>query len=92
MQTWQRPSCTPTYPIGGVASCTSRRIHMRVERTDTAVHLDPNIAALAAVTCGIGYLMTVVGLGKGALELRRRTRVCPSCGRQIQARVCSSCT
>ena len=32
------------------------------------MHVDPNIAALAAVTCGIGYLMTVVGLGKGALE------------------------
>lgn len=29
------------------------------------MHLDPNIAALGAVTCGIGYLMTVVGLGKG---------------------------
>jgi hypothetical protein len=56
------------------------------------MHLDPNIAAFATVTCGIGYLMTVVGLGKGALELRRRTRVCPSCGRQIQTRVCSSCT
>jgi len=55
------------------------------------MHLDPNVAALATVTCGIG-LMTVVGLGKGALELRRRTRVCPSCGREIQARVCSSCS
>jgi hypothetical protein len=56
------------------------------------MHLDLNVDAFAAVTCGIGYLMTVVGLGKGALELRRRTRVCPSCGRQIQARVCSSCS
>jgi hypothetical protein len=56
------------------------------------MHLDPNIAALAAVTCGIGYLMTVAGLGKGALELRRRTRVRPSCCREIQARVCSFCT
>ena len=54
------------------------------------MHLDPNAAALAVVTCGTGYLMTVLGLGKGALELRRRTRVCPSCGREIQARVCSS--
>jgi hypothetical protein len=56
------------------------------------MHLAPNIAALATVTCGIGYLMTVAGLGKGALELRRRTRVCPSCGRRIQARVCSACS
>jgi hypothetical protein len=56
------------------------------------MYLDPTVAALAAVTCGIGYLMTAVGLGKGALELRRRTRVCPSCGREIRARVCSSCS
>jgi hypothetical protein len=56
------------------------------------MQLDPNIPVLAVVTCGIGYLMTVIGLGKGALELRRRTRVCPSCGREIRARVCSSCT
>jgi hypothetical protein len=56
------------------------------------MHFDPNIAILAAVTCGIGYLMTVAGLGKNALELRRRHRVCPSCGRRIQARVCHTCT
>jgi hypothetical protein len=57
-----------------------------------AMHLDPNIIALGTVTCGIGYLMTVAGLGKGALELRRRTRTCPSCGRHIEARVCRACS
>jgi hypothetical protein len=56
------------------------------------MHLDPNITLLGAVTCGIGYLMTVAGLSKSALELRRRPRVCPSCGRVIQARVCRACT
>jgi len=52
---------------------------------------DPDIVVLVAVTCGIGYLMIVAGLAKSALELRRRRRTCPSCGRIIQARVCSSC-
>jgi hypothetical protein len=55
------------------------------------VHVDTNIASVAAITCGIGYLMTVAGLGKSALELRRRSRTCPSCGRHIQARVCRAC-
>jgi hypothetical protein len=56
------------------------------------MHLDPNIALLATITCGIGYLMTVAGLSKSALELKRRSRVCPSCGREIKARVCRACT
>jgi len=56
------------------------------------MHFDPKIVALCTVTCGIGYLMTVAGLSKGALERKRRHRVCPSCGRAIQARVCRACT
>jgi hypothetical protein len=56
------------------------------------MHLDPKIAVLITITCVIGYLMTVAGLSKRALELKRRRRVCPSCGREIQARVCASCT
>ena len=55
------------------------------------MHLDPHVAAAAVATLGAGWLMMVAGLNKSALELRRRRRVCPSCGRQIQARVCSSC-
>jgi hypothetical protein len=55
------------------------------------MHLDPNIAIVAAVTCGAGYLMTLAGLSKSALELKRRQRICPSCGRRIQARVCRAC-
>jgi hypothetical protein len=55
------------------------------------MHLDPNITFLA-LSCGVGYLMVVAGLGKSALELKRRQRFCPSCGRQIEARVCAACT
>jgi len=56
------------------------------------MELDPHLAILVAVTCGVGYLMTYAGLGKSALELRRRERICPSCGRHIKSRVCRGCT
>lgn len=56
------------------------------------MRLDPNIASLAVVTTAIGYLMVVAGLHKSLLEWRQRHRVCPSCGREITARVCSACT
>jgi len=55
------------------------------------MELDSNIAVLAAVTWAIGYLMTLAGVNKSALEWKRRRRVCPSCGRLLQARVCSAC-
>jgi len=51
-----------------------------------------NIALVAVVTSGAGYLMVVVGLRKSALELRRKRRLCPSCGRALQSRVCPVCT
>jgi hypothetical protein len=54
--------------------------------------MDPHVLMIGIVTLGAGWLMTMAGLQKSALELRRRKRVCPSCGREIQARVCSSCT
>jgi hypothetical protein len=53
---------------------------------------DPHLAALAVATLGVGWLMAVAGLQKSALELKKRRRRCPSCGRYIQARVCSSCS
>jgi len=53
--------------------------------------LDPHTATLAVLTLGVGWLMATAGLQKGALELRRSRRRCPSCGRQIEARVCPSC-
>jgi NADH pyrophosphatase NudC (nudix superfamily) len=55
------------------------------------MELDIDIAALAVVTCCVGYLMVLAGVGKSALEWKRRQRICPSCGRAIQARVCSAC-
>jgi hypothetical protein len=54
--------------------------------------IHPQIAILVIVSCAAGYLMVVAGLQKNALEWRRRRRTCPSCGRVIAARVCSSCT
>jgi len=53
--------------------------------------LQPHLALFVIVTCGVGYLMALAGLQKSALEWRRRHRICPSCGRPIQARVCKSC-
>jgi hypothetical protein len=50
---------------------------------------DPHIAVLAMTTLLVGYLMAVAGIQKSALEWRRRKRTCPSCGRHIEARVCS---
>jgi NADH pyrophosphatase NudC (nudix superfamily) len=55
------------------------------------MELDPNIALFAVVTSGVGYLMVVAGVHKSLLEWRRGARVCPSCGRAIQDRVCSFC-
>jgi hypothetical protein len=55
------------------------------------MHLDPHVAIAAVSTLVAAWLMMVAGLQKSALEQRRCRRVCPSCGRQIEARVCSSC-
>jgi hypothetical protein len=56
------------------------------------MHVDPHIAFAAMASLGAGWLMVKAGLQKSVLEHRRRRRVCPSCGREIQARVCASCT
>jgi len=56
------------------------------------MHLDPDFVLLAILTCGIGYVMTLAGVHKSALEWRRRQRICPSCGRAISSRVCDTCT
>ena len=52
---------------------------------------DPHLLTIAVMTLLVGWLMTAAGLQKSALEFRKRRRICPSCGRQIQARICSSC-
>jgi hypothetical protein len=55
------------------------------------MHLDPHVAIAAVSTLGAAWLMVKAGLQKSALEHRRRQRVCPSCGREIRARVCATC-
>jgi len=50
-----------------------------------------HIALLVILTVGIGWVMMGAGLQKSALEWRQRRRVCPSCGRQMHARVCARC-
>ena len=55
------------------------------------MHFDPHVAVAAVTTLGAAWLMIAAGLQKSALEKRGRRRVCPSCGREIQARVCASC-
>jgi len=55
------------------------------------MHLDPQIAIAAVTTLGAGWLMMAAGVEKSALERRRRRRICPSCGCEIAARVCSTC-
>jgi hypothetical protein len=55
------------------------------------MHLQPHVAIAAVSTLGAAWLMITAGLQKSALERRRSKRVCPSCGREINARVCSSC-
>jgi len=51
-----------------------------------------HIAVLVVLTLGVGWAMMQAGLHKSALELRRRRRICPSCGHEIRARVCTTCS
>lgn len=53
--------------------------------------IDLHIAMLAILSVGVGWMMLTAGVQKNALEWRRQRRVCPSCGREIHARVCSTC-
>jgi NADH pyrophosphatase NudC (nudix superfamily) len=50
-----------------------------------------NIAMVLVVTLLAGWLMAIAGVQKSALEWRRRRRICPSCGREIRARSCTTC-
>jgi NADH pyrophosphatase NudC (nudix superfamily) len=52
----------------------------------------PQLVGLFAATTGVGVLMMLVGVQKSMLEWRRRRRPCPSCGRTIHGRTCSTCT
>ena len=50
-----------------------------------------HVTVLGILTLGVGYVMVQAGLAKSALEWRRGSRRCPSCGRQIRDRVCTTC-
>jgi hypothetical protein len=50
--------------------------------------VDPQSLAFIALAMAIGYTMFFSGLKKHALELKRRKRICPSCGREIHGNVC----
>lgn len=52
--------------------------------------LDPQFALLGALTMAIGFTMYYAGLKKNMLELKRRRRICPSCGRNIVGRACDA--
>lgn len=56
------------------------------------MHLDPHVAIAVITTLGAGWLMMAAGVEKSLLERRRQRRICPSCGREIAARVCASCS
>jgi hypothetical protein len=49
---------------------------------------DPQSLSFIALAMAIGYTMFFSGLKKHALELKRRKRICPSCGREIHGTVC----
>lgn len=50
--------------------------------------LAPQFVTYAVLSMLVGWLMTLVGLGKRGIEWRERRRVCPSCGRQIESHIC----
>jgi hypothetical protein len=50
--------------------------------------LDPQLAVAAALAMGVAWTMVYSGVSKHALELKRRRRICPSCGRHIDGAVC----
>ena len=52
--------------------------------------LDPQVVLLATMMMAVGWTMCFAGVKKHMLELKRRRRVCPSCGRAISGRVCDA--
>ena len=44
---------------------------------------------LSALVMALAFTMAFAGVKKHALELKRRKRVCPSCGRHIEGRTCN---
>ena len=61
-----------------------------MNRTRETNGLTPQLIALFA-SIAAGVWMAVAGVQKNALEWRRQKRLCPSCGRNIDGRVCARC-
>jgi hypothetical protein len=51
---------------------------------------DPQLAFTVALAMAFGWTMLHTGVRKHMLELKQRKRICPSCGRSIQGRVCQA--
>ena len=49
---------------------------------------DQELVTFTALAMAIGFTMLFSGVKKHALELKRRRRICPSCGRDIPGTVC----
>ena len=62
---------------------------MRSRNQRFTMMLDPHMAILATSIAGVGFLMSMAGLQKSALEWKRRRRICPSCGHQLRGRTCN---
>jgi len=43
--------------------------------------MDPHVELMMALASGAAWLMMRAGLAKNALELKRKRRLCPSCGK-----------
>jgi hypothetical protein len=50
--------------------------------------LEPELFTTTLLAMAIGFTMFFSGIKKHALELKRRRRICPSCGRHISGAVC----
>ena len=50
--------------------------------------IDAHTLGFIVASSAAGFLMLRAGLAKSALELKRRERTCPSCGRHIEGRTC----
>jgi hypothetical protein len=68
--------------MDGVGSCITGRIHTPGEDLRRSqVSIDPHVELFMALASAAAWLMMKAGLAKNVLELRRRRRICPSCGR-----------
>jgi hypothetical protein len=65
------------------ASMVSHR-HYEIKRTAMDLH----VISLLLVIAGATYLMTTAGLSKRGLEWKRRSGICPSCGRDTRECSC----